>query len=289
MTPQKFHTFNQTTKEIETADRAPLRVIYYCFPGGRHKVLTCSYDDGRPEDRRLVELFNEYGIKGTFNINSMLTQDDRIPFEEFRKLYEGHEIACHTALHPTIERSPNEQIVQEVLEDRRILEHVMGAPVRGMAYPNGSFDERIGALMQASGIAYGRTTISTFDFKMPHNFLLWNPTVHHTEPEFGKLTTDFVKLYKKQYTYLYYVWGHSYEFGQNDSWKIIEDFCKEVGGQEDIWYATNIQIADYMDAVRRLQVGVNSDFVYNPSAITVWISVDDDRIVECKPGVITPL
>ncbi|SEA03722.1 hypothetical protein SAMN02745687_01516 [Lachnospiraceae bacterium NK3A20] len=89
--------------------------------------------------------------------------------------------------------------------------------------------------------------------------------------------------------WVYYVWGHSYEFGQNDSWKIIEDFCKEVGGQEDIWYATNIQIADYMDAVRRLQVGVNSDFACNPSAITVWISVDDDRIVECKPGVITPL
>ena len=39
------------------------KVIYTCFPGGKHKVLTMSYDDGRLEDRRLVELFNRYGIR----------------------------------------------------------------------------------------------------------------------------------------------------------------------------------------------------------------------------------
>ena len=47
-----------------------LPVIYTCFPGGRHKVLTMSYDDGRQEDYRLVELFNKHGIKGTFNLNA---------------------------------------------------------------------------------------------------------------------------------------------------------------------------------------------------------------------------
>ena len=48
------------------------KVIYTCFPGGKHKVLTMSYDDGRLEDRRLVELFNRYGIRGTFNLNGRL-------------------------------------------------------------------------------------------------------------------------------------------------------------------------------------------------------------------------
>ena len=28
-----------------------LKNIYICFPGGRHKVLTMSFDDGRVEDR----------------------------------------------------------------------------------------------------------------------------------------------------------------------------------------------------------------------------------------------
>ena len=42
-----------------------LPTIYTCFPGGKHKVLTMSYDDGKLEDRRLVSIFNKYGIKGT--------------------------------------------------------------------------------------------------------------------------------------------------------------------------------------------------------------------------------
>ena len=53
-----------------------LGIIYTCFPGGKHKALTMSYDDGREEDRRLVKLFNQHGIKGTFNINAGLKQDE---------------------------------------------------------------------------------------------------------------------------------------------------------------------------------------------------------------------
>ena len=37
--------------------------IYKAFPGGKHKVLTLSYDDGKVQDRRLVKIFNKYGIK----------------------------------------------------------------------------------------------------------------------------------------------------------------------------------------------------------------------------------
>ena len=42
-----------------------MKVIYICFPEGKHKVLTMSYDDGKLADRRLVSIFNHYGIKGT--------------------------------------------------------------------------------------------------------------------------------------------------------------------------------------------------------------------------------
>ena len=54
--------------------------IYKAFPGGKHKVLTLSYDDGKVQDRRLVKIFNKYGIKATFNLNSGLTDmKNRIP------------------------------------------------------------------------------------------------------------------------------------------------------------------------------------------------------------------
>ena len=36
------------------------------------KAVTFSYDDGVTQDIRLVEIFNRYGLKSTFNLNSEL-------------------------------------------------------------------------------------------------------------------------------------------------------------------------------------------------------------------------
>ena len=69
--------------------------IYKAFPGGKHKVLTFSYDDGKLEDRRLVEIFNKNGLRGTFNLNTGIDQPDiRIPKDEWKDLYAGHEVAA---------------------------------------------------------------------------------------------------------------------------------------------------------------------------------------------------
>ena len=71
--------------------------VYCCYPGGKHKALTMSYDDGRSYDRRLVEIFNKNGIKGTFHLNSgLFDRGDRVMPEEISTLYAGHEVACHT-------------------------------------------------------------------------------------------------------------------------------------------------------------------------------------------------
>ena len=272
-----------------------LRKIYNCFPGGKHKVLTMSYDDGKIPDRRLVGLFNEYGIKGTFNVNSGLEDnpfknfyDERIPLSEYPEIYKGHEVACHTVTHPTIARCPKEQIVQQVLEDRRNLEEVMGKTIRGLAYPNGSYDDKVVDALKACGIRYGRTVNSTHGFGMPSDFLRWNPTCHHADPSFEDLYKEFIKNHKTQYMYLFYVWGHSYEFERDDNWNIIEKFSKKIGNKSDIWYATNIEIVDYLDAASRLQVSASGDFAFNPSAQSVWIEVDK-KTFELKGGKTTEL
>ena len=36
----------------------------------QNKFFTLSYDDGITQDKRLVKIFNKYGIRATFNINS---------------------------------------------------------------------------------------------------------------------------------------------------------------------------------------------------------------------------
>lgn len=264
-------------------EQKKLPVIYYCFPGGKHKVLTMSYDDGKVEDRRLVALFNKYGIKGTFHVNAGLQDDpQRIPLSEYKALYAGHEVSAHTYTHPTIARCPLDQVAAQVLEDRRILEDAVGYPIRGLSYPNGSYSREIMDLLPALGIRYARTVESTMSFALPENFLAWGATCHHNR-NLLELGQQFSDLHKTQYLYMMYVWGHSYEFTLHDNWNVMEDFCKLIGGHDDIWYATNIQIVDYMDAVKRLQYTAAGDKVYNPNFDSVWLSVNK-TIIEVKGG-----
>ncbi len=255
-----------------------LKTIYTCFPEGKHKVLTMSYDDGKSFDRQLIDIFNKYGIKGTFHLNSGLTgiDDSRIQPAEFKKLYAGHEVSCHTSTHPTIERCPLSQVVQQVIEDRKALEAAVGYPVRGMSYPNGSYSQDIIDMLPACGIEYCRIVGNTDDFSFPDNFLEWTSTCHHGH-NLMENARRFADLHKTQYLYMMYVWGHSYEFDRDNNWDKIEEFCKFIGHRDDIWYATNIEIVDYMNAAKNLKYTASGDMVYNPSAISVWISCDGNH------------
>lgn len=265
-------------------EKRKLKTIYTCFPAGKHKVLTMSYDDGQIFDRRLVEIFNKNGIKGTFHLNSGLMNSDerRIRPDEVKELYKGHEVSCHTYTHPTIERCPLSQVVQQVIEDRKLLEEAAGYPIRGMSYPNGSYSRDIITLLPSCGIEYCRVVGNTDDFALPENYLEWKSTCHHGH-NLMQNAQRFAQLHKTQYLYMMYVWGHSYEFDRDDSWDLIEGFCEFIGGRDDIWYATNIQIVDYMNAAKNLKFTAKGDKVYNPSSIPVWISVDG-TIHEIKGG-----
>ena len=262
--------------------------VYCCYPGGKHKALTMSYDDGRVHDRRLIEIFNRYGIKGTFHLNSGLFQrmdgaDGRIQPEEIPELYKGHEVACHTMTHPTIARCPMPEAMNEVLEDRKALEKIVGYPVRGLSYPNGSLSEEIEKMLPMAGIRYSRVVGSSDSFALPENPYRWQATCHHNH-NLLQLGEQFNALFKRQYLYLMYVWGHSYEFNDKGNWDLMEDFCRLVGGKEDVWYCTNIEFMDCMDDYRLLQFAADNSFVYNPNLRDCWISVNDGEPIRIPGG-----
>ncbi|MBD7910755.1 MULTISPECIES: polysaccharide deacetylase family protein [Clostridium] len=260
-----------------------MSTIYNCFPGGKHKVLTMSYDDGRNGDRKLIEIFNKYNIKGTFHLNSGLIEKyeplisdafgKRIPRKEIKELYKGHEVSCHTLTHPTIERCPMTNVINEVLEDRKELESLVGYTVRGLSYPNGSYTDEIKNMLHHVGIEYSRIVGNSENFAMPKDFYEWKATCHHNH-DLLKYADEFISLNKTQYLYMFYVWGHSYEFDRDNNWNLMEEFCKKVGNREDTWYATNIEIVDYLNVCRNLKYSADGSFVYNPSIQTAWISVD---------------
>ncbi|MZQ85307.1 polysaccharide deacetylase family protein [Paenibacillus sp. 5J-6] len=258
------------------------------FPGGVHKALTLSYDDGRIHDRRLVGKLNEYGIKGTFHLNSgFLGKEGYISAEEAASLFTGHEVSAHTVDHPFLEQSPTDQIVSEIIDDRRALESLVGYPVRGMSYPFGTNSDRVVSLLPALGIEYARTVASHGKFQLPDDFLRWHPTCHHKQMmEYGE---QFAKLEQRHTRMaLFYVWGHSYEFENDNNWDLIDRFGEMMGGHDNIWYATNTEIFTYLQAVEQLRYSVDRHLVHNPTATSVWISVEGDS-VEIPAGQIVRL
>lgn len=252
-----------------------------CWPDGKRKAFTLSYDDGKTTDRRLVRIFNRNGLKATFHLNSGLILEGtggRISSEEVAELYAGHEVAIHSLTHPFLERCGREVMLREVLEDRRNLEQLCGRPVRGMSYSMGTWNEDILNTLRSCGIVYSRTTEATHDFCVPHDFLLWHPTAHHSHGILDLADRFFKRNFALD---LFYVWGHSSEFempGTSTPWSLIEAFCEKMSGRDDVWYATNMEIYDYITAQRCLYYSLSCDIVCNPSAQSVWLLVDDEPV-----------
>lgn len=144
-----------------------------------------------------------------------------------------------------------------------------------------------GAVLPAVGIRYARTVADTGKYNFPQDWLRWDPTCHIFNHllEYGQRFVERTSLRKPL---LFYVWGHSWELNNNDGWAMMEQFCKQVGGRDDIWCATNIAIYDYMQAVSQLEFTADADRVYNRSAADCWLYVDG-ATVRLPAGEITAL
>lgn len=271
------------------------------FYNGKEKCLTFSYDDGVTQDRRLVELFNKYGIRGTFNLDSGCfgklakangnfikeTTHNKIEESEVAQLYKGHEVAVHTISHPNLVYLNKDAIRYEVMEDRKNLERLVGYPVTGMAYPFGTYDDTVISVLKECGIHYSRTTVATKTLGVPRDFMEWHPSCHFGDDTMEMLITRFLKDKTEQSHYNYqkllYIWGHSYELDGHDTWELMEETLQRLSGQPDVWYATNIEIFFYEQALQNLEYSADRTMIKNPSAMPVWLLVDG-KTVEIKPG-----
>ncbi|NOU62641.1 polysaccharide deacetylase family protein [Paenibacillus sp. LMG 31461] len=260
-----------------------MRIRFDLFPGGKCKALTLSYDDGREFDRRMVRILNDFDIRGTFHLNSgLLGKPGYLDRSEVKELFSGHEVSAHTVSHPFLSLSPKERIADEILQDRRELEQLVEYPVKGLSYPHGAWNKEVVSLLPALGVEYARTTINHGSFDMPEEWLLWSPTCHHRDMlEYGQKFIDERPRHPRMS--LLYVWGHSYEFNNNQNWEQLERFGELVGRHPDIWYATNIEIVLYVKALHQLRFAVSGELVHNPSALSVWFSLEGQAI-EIKPG-----
>lgn len=216
------------------------------------KAVTFSYDDGVESDKKLLEIFNRYGMKATFNLNSgLLGLPDaweykgfrvaRLPLDNLRELYRGHEIAVHGEKHLNPTELNAQELSREMGEDKRRLEELFGTPMHGMAYAFGEYDAQVIETLRQCGLRYARTVKATHSFDPQENLLEFNPTCHHNDPQIFELIDRFLASDPDK-PQLLYIWGHAYELDAENGWDRMERICEKLAGRDDVFYGTNCEV-----------------------------------------------
>lgn len=228
---------------------------------GKNKAITFSYDDGVTQDIRLIEIFNKYGLKATFNINSELlgktgtltwkgttVNHTKVNPKDIKHIYYGHEIAVHTLTHPNLTTiDDDKEVIRQVEQDRLNLSELAGYEVFGMAYPCGGVNcnDRVADIIRNNTpVKYARTITTTKSFEPYTDLYQYKGTVHHHVEwdDMLELGEKFIEL-KAETPRVFYIWGHSYEFDLcPERWELFEEFCKMISGKPDIFYGTNLEI-----------------------------------------------
>ena len=263
------------------------------FPEFKLKALTLSYDDANRQDKRLIAIMKQHGLKGTFNINSGAygekyqgEEKGRMSKQEAIDLYtdSGMEVAVHGNHHINLTKVPIELAIDEIMTDRKDLEKTFNRVVKGMAYAYGAYDDQVVDMLKKCGIEYSRTTICTGKFDLPTDWLRLQTTCHHKDECLMDFAKQFVEKKEDSRFWrndlsLFYLWGHSYEFDNDDNWGVIEKFAEYVGNRDDIWYATNGDIFAYLKSAEKLCFSLDGKLVQNPTAIDIYIDYVGQKCV----------
>lgn len=266
------------------------------YPGWKDRALTLSYDDGTEQDAWLIDIMEQAGVKGTFNLNSGLFRPEdrprsqtafcrRMTQREAKALYSRPhvEAAAHGRLHQHMELLDNAQATFEFASDKAALEALFGTILCGGAYAYGTYTQRTTEILASCGLHYCRTVQSTHRFDLPEDFLTWHPTCHHGDPAMEELTERFLTEPVKFQPRLFYLWGHTYEFERDNSWDIMERFLEKMAKNDQIWYATNGEIFRYIRAFQRLESSSDGKLLHNPTAQMLWFRAGgEDRKI--SPG-----
>lgn len=262
------------------------------FPGGKPKAVTFSYDDGSVFDVKFLEIVNKYNIKGTFNlVGNWINYENRLPVNFVKEsiLGKGYEIANHGYYHKALGLLRSAEGIRDMLDSRLCLEKEFGTIIRGMAFPDRSVYasrtpdayQRIKSYLKEIDIAYARVAgVDNDRFELPDDWYNWEASVHHDNPDIMKYIDKFVNLDLNSLYIafrtpkLFYFWGHSSEFEKKQNWEHLEEICKCLSKKEDIWYATNIEIHDYVKAYESLVYSADGTIVFNPTFYTIWFEIE---------------
>ena len=265
-------------------------MITKLYPDGNAKAFNVTYDDGVLQDIRFVALLNKYNLKGTFNLNSGLMENEfewihkngwvvkRLSKDKVVSLYQGHEIASHTLTHPYMNDLSESEIMYELQADKANLEMLFGREIKGFAVPFDYYSELIESCVKRCDFEYARISEESHSFVPQNDYYKWKATVFHTDATLKELTQQFIKTNEE--LALFQIVGHSYDLDNQNMWDKIETIFKEIALQKDILPMTTIDIIEYLKAMETAETTDRT--VKNNSNISLLFS-DNESTFEVEP------
>ena len=257
-------------------------MIKKLYPNGKLRAFNVSYDDGVLQDVEFVRLLNKYGIKGTFNLNSGLMQQEfawmhecgmvvkRLSVDGAKGVYDGHEIASHTLTHPNMHGMNAEQILREMSQDKDNLENIFGVKISGFAVPFSYYSELIAECAKIVGFEYARTSDMSGGYSPSEDVYFWKPGRFHLSPELESYVDVFLETDEE--LAVCQIVGHSYDFDAERNWDRIEALLKSVAEKEDVWFATHLEIVRYLKAMKKADI--TEAFIENKSNMELWFNMN---------------
>ena len=267
--------------------------INWTYPDGKYKALIMSYDDGLDDDIALAQLFDRYGIIGTFHLNSGLL-DTRAIWNEGKPneilqtylskdtlvhVFKNHEIAVHGTYHKALVGLSDKEILEEINIDIENLTILSDRKISSMAYAFGSTNDHVAEVIGTTPLTNARTVKSSYNFDLPEDYYLWNPTCHDSEAL--EYLEAYISLDSPSLS-LFYVWGHSWELRDTLRNQNILKFCNKIGDRDDIWYTGAGNFADYHASLKALEIGPQQ--IVNPEGNGVVYYREKRQLKSLYPG-----
>lgn len=240
------------------------------------KYVTLSFDDGLEQDKRIIEILKQYGLKATFNLNSglfgqrrkigrmgdygifELPDEDgfsakllkaapahRIPEDEIGQVYAGFEIAAHGHHHDDLKNLHGAELNTAIGVDLTKLQRITGEKVKGFVYAKGNHTREAEKYLREHGISYGRLARTNGSFTLPQNPLCFAPTAWLIEKQISQLIRKFQQAEATDQDLLLSLWGHGYEFDfgtENCNWTRFEKLCQELAMLDNVVFCTNAEV-----------------------------------------------
>lgn len=217
-------------------------------------IFTTSWDDGGPEDLRMVRLLDKYGLKGTFYVTCMRLKWKNVNLNDYAKtVCENHEIGSHLIHHTDLTALSPSAAFHELSESKQMLESIHArVRVQMLSYPWGKYNEEIKELAKKAGYIGARTTnvkppaFPKDPYELPVTFGVWGKWKSTWQTNITHARKMLTAL--SENGGVFHLTGHCWELELDQTkWRILEKFFGIVSETPNLTFLTNSEVVKWID------------------------------------------